>query len=96
LKKSNKKGGVKNMKVNMRKFAEWILKDDPQGRIIKITPQCIVINKRAGTFEEEYWNLYKNEKYTRKEAIEIYRHLSETEKKEVDWLNMEKIKKPTE
>jgi len=71
------------MKINMKKFAKWV---DPQGKIVKITPQYVVINKRPGTFEKQYWQSNINEKYTRKEIIQIYSHLSSEEKKGIDWV----------
>jgi hypothetical protein len=73
------------MKVNMKKFAEWLA---DQGKIIRITPQYVIVHRRAGTFYEESWKpMGKNEKYTRKEAIQIYLCLSPEEKKKVDWIS---------
>jgi len=71
------------MKVDMRKFAKWCVRNHKDGKIIKMGKNYVIVH---GVTADEWYPCGRNMKYTFADALKIYQLLSDTEKKDVDWI----------
>jgi len=71
------------IKINMRKFGWWLVKDHIDGKIIDIGPNFVRVH---GVGVDDWHPCGVNRTYTRKDALETYFLLSKKERRKVDWV----------